>query len=87
MLNVIMLAIYNFVITCPYRDTFTRKVQEQENLGKNLRERQKYVRENQGQDLKQMKMWKVRICINGPYQLVKHEQIKNTINITNMTCK
>lgn len=39
------------------RDQFTKKIQEQENLGKNLRDKQKSVRENQAPNMKQMKMW------------------------------
>ena len=35
-----------------------RKVQEQENLGKGLREQQKSVRESQGDSMNQMKMWR-----------------------------
>lgn len=40
-----------------FRDQFTKKIQEQENLGKSLRDKQKAVRENQGPNMKQMKMW------------------------------
>ena len=41
-----------------FREQYTRKIQEQENLGKGLRERQKSVRENQEPLLHQMKMWR-----------------------------
>ena len=41
-----------------YREQYSRKIQEQENLGKGLREKQKYVRENHGPSMRQMKMWK-----------------------------
>ena len=41
-----------------HRELYQRKVQEQENLGKGLREQQKTVRENHGPSLRQMKMWK-----------------------------
>lgn len=41
-----------------FRELYQRKVQEQENLGKGLREQQKTVRENHGPSLRQMKMWK-----------------------------
>lgn len=40
------------------RDVYTHKIQKQENLGKNLRERQKMVRENHDPNMKQMKMWR-----------------------------
>ncbi|XP_031548749.1 intraflagellar transport protein 81 homolog [Actinia tenebrosa] len=40
-----------------WREQYTRKIQEQENLGKSLREKQKAVRESQGPNMKQMKMW------------------------------
>lgn len=40
-----------------FRDQFTKKIQEQENLGKSLRDKQKAVRENQAPNMKQMKMW------------------------------
>uniref|UniRef100_X1Z4C8 Intraflagellar transport protein 81 homolog n=1 Tax=Capitella teleta TaxID=283909 RepID=X1Z4C8_CAPTE len=41
-----------------YREQYTRKIQEQENLGKGLREKQKFVRENQSSNLGQMRMWR-----------------------------
>lgn len=41
-----------------FREQYSRKVQEQENLSKTLRDRQKYVRENQDDDIRQMKMWR-----------------------------
>ncbi|XP_071499018.1 intraflagellar transport protein 81 homolog [Diadema antillarum] len=40
-----------------FRDQYTRKLQEQENLGKSLREKQKAVKESHGPSMKQMKMW------------------------------
>lgn len=40
------------------RDQFTRKIQEQENLGKALRDKQKEVKETHGDAMKQVKMWK-----------------------------
>lgn len=40
-----------------FRDQYTRKIQEQENLGKSLREKQKMVKESHGPSMKQMKMW------------------------------
>ncbi|XP_065840482.1 intraflagellar transport protein 81 homolog [Oscarella lobularis] len=41
-----------------YRDLYTKKIQEQENQGKALREKQKAVRESHGPSMRQMKMWK-----------------------------
>lgn len=41
-----------------FRELYQRKVQEQENLGKGLREQQKTVRESHGPSMSQMKMWK-----------------------------
>ena len=40
------------------RDQLTRKIQEQENLGKALRDKQKEVKETHGDAMKQVKMWK-----------------------------
>lgn len=40
-----------------FRDQYTRKLQEQENLGKSLRDRQKAVKESHGPSMKQMRMW------------------------------
>ncbi|KXJ17310.1 intraflagellar transport protein 81 homolog [Exaiptasia diaphana] len=40
-----------------WREQYTKKIQEQENLGKSLREKQKAVRESHGPNMKQMKMW------------------------------
>ncbi|XP_072180227.1 intraflagellar transport protein 81 homolog [Diadema setosum] len=40
-----------------FRDQYTRKLQEQENLGKSLRDKQKAVKESHGPSMKQMKMW------------------------------
>jgi len=41
-----------------HREMYNRKIQEQETLGKNLRDRQKAVRENHVPSMKQMKMWR-----------------------------
>ncbi|XP_005106145.1 intraflagellar transport protein 81 homolog [Aplysia californica] len=41
-----------------FRETYSKKIQEQENLSRGLRERQKTVRENHEPNMKQMKMWK-----------------------------
>ena len=49
--------LYSFSFPCN-REQYTRKIQEQENLGKNLRERQKDVREKQDTNMKQMYMWR-----------------------------
>ncbi|KAK3730167.1 hypothetical protein QZH41_016003 [Actinostola sp. cb2023] len=40
-----------------WREQYTKKIQEQENLGKSLREKQRAVRESHGPNMKQMKMW------------------------------
>ena len=40
------------------RDQYTRKIQEQENLGKQLRDKQKEIRETHADSMKQVKMWK-----------------------------
>jgi len=40
------------------RDHYTRKVAEQENLGKALREKQKSLRENQESNATQVRMWR-----------------------------
>lgn len=40
------------------REQYTKKIQEQESLGKNLRDKQKSVRENQDTNVKQVKMWR-----------------------------
>ena len=39
------------------RDQYTQKIHEQENLGKALKEQQKYLRESHGPNMRQMKMW------------------------------
>ncbi|XP_068101352.1 intraflagellar transport protein 81 homolog isoform X2 [Hyperolius riggenbachi] len=39
------------------RDQYSKNIQEQENLGKKLREKQKLVRESHGPNMKQVKMW------------------------------
>ncbi|KAM9328911.1 intraflagellar transport protein 81 homolog [Gastrophryne carolinensis] len=41
-----------------FRDQYLKNIQEQENLGKKLREQQKLVRESHGPNMKQVKMWK-----------------------------
>ncbi|XP_059177446.1 intraflagellar transport protein 81 homolog [Physella acuta] len=41
-----------------FREVYSKKIQEQENLSRGLRERQKTVRENHEPNMKQMKMWK-----------------------------
>lgn len=41
-----------------FRETYSKKIQEQENLSRGLRERQKMVRENHEPNMKQMKMWR-----------------------------
>ena len=43
---------------CHCREQYSRKVQEQENLGKGLREKQRYIKENQEPHLEQMRQWK-----------------------------
>ena len=48
--------IYLHITFC--RETFVKKIQEQENLAKGLREQQKTVRESHGPSMQQMKMWK-----------------------------
>lgn len=40
------------------RDQFTRKIQEAENLGKSLRDKQKEIKESHSNSLNQVKMWK-----------------------------
>ncbi|XP_046546796.1 LOW QUALITY PROTEIN: intraflagellar transport protein 81 homolog [Haliotis rubra] len=40
------------------RDLFSKKIQEQENLSRGLRERQKMVRDNHEPNMRQMKMWR-----------------------------
>ena len=40
------------------RDQFTRKIQEQENLGKSLRDQQKVIQETHSDALRQVKMWR-----------------------------
>nr|XP_002126367.1 intraflagellar transport protein 81 homolog [Ciona intestinalis] len=41
-----------------FREIYSKKIQEQENLAKSLREKQKNVRENHNSDKQQMEMWK-----------------------------
>jgi len=40
------------------REQYGRRIQEQENLGKALRDKQKYLRENQDTSVAQMRMWR-----------------------------
>uniref|UniRef100_A0A2I3GQ00 Intraflagellar transport protein 81 homolog n=1 Tax=Nomascus leucogenys TaxID=61853 RepID=A0A2I3GQ00_NOMLE len=40
------------------REQYTKNIAEQENLGKKLREKQKFVRESHGPNMKQAKMWR-----------------------------
>ena len=40
------------------RDLYGKKLQEQEILGKSLREKQKFIRESHEPNLHQMKMWR-----------------------------
>ena len=40
------------------RDQFTRKIQEEENLGKELRDKQKEIRETHSDSMRQVGMWK-----------------------------
>lgn len=39
------------------RDQYTQKIHEQENLGKALKEQQKYIKESHTPNMRQMKMW------------------------------
>ena len=41
-----------------FREQYSKKVQEQENLGRTLREKQKYVRESHEPNQRQMTMWR-----------------------------
>lgn len=41
-----------------FREIYSKKIQEQENLSRGLRDRQKMVRDNHEPNMKQMKMWK-----------------------------
>lgn len=54
------------------RDQFTRKIQDQENLGKSLREKQKSIKDGHSGNLNQMAMWRdfqrimeMKLTING----------------------
>ena len=40
------------------REQYSRRIQEQENLGKALRDKQKYMRDNQDTSVAQMRMWR-----------------------------
>ncbi|GFO28200.1 intraflagellar transport protein 81-like protein [Plakobranchus ocellatus] len=41
-----------------HREIYSKKIQEQENMSRGLREKQKMVRENHEPNMKQMKMWR-----------------------------
>ncbi|GFO11516.1 intraflagellar transport protein 81-like protein [Plakobranchus ocellatus] len=41
-----------------FREIYSKKIQEQENMSRGLREKQKMVRENHEPNMKQMKMWR-----------------------------
>ena len=41
-----------------YSEQYGRRIQEQENLGKALRDRQKVLRDNQDTSVAQMRMWR-----------------------------
>ena len=56
------------------RDQFTRKIQEQENLGRGLRDKQRDIKDNHDFAIKQVKMWK---DLQRLFQ-VKHECFKRT---------
>ncbi len=53
--SAIAFTVYNLTFL---REMYTRKIQEQENLGKALREKQKSVKDNHEPSLHQMKMWR-----------------------------
>jgi intraflagellar transport protein 81 len=40
------------------REQYAKRIQEQENLGKNLRDKQKHLRDNQVDSTKHLKMWR-----------------------------
>ena len=40
------------------REQYSRRIQEQDNLGKALRDKQKYMRDNQDTNVAQMRMWR-----------------------------
>jgi len=45
-------------VICECREQYTRRIQEQENLGKALRDKQKFLRDNQDTSVAQMRMWR-----------------------------
>ena len=47
----------NEFVKCFHRELYTKKIQEQENQGKGLRDHQKGLRDNQDGSVKQVKMW------------------------------
>ncbi|XP_074658114.1 intraflagellar transport protein 81 homolog [Tubulanus polymorphus] len=58
-----------------FREIYTKKIQEQENLGKGLREKQKMVRENHTSNMVQMKMWKdIERLMECKQKCVKRQQ-------------
>jgi len=44
------------LLTCS--EQYSRRIQEQENLGKALRDKQKFMRDNQDTNVAQMRMWR-----------------------------
>lgn len=67
-----------------YREQYTKKIQEQENLGKSLREKQKTVRENHGPSIKQMKMWNdLAMLLECKQQCLKKSQSNSTAPVQN----
>ena len=49
---------YKIAFSVHFREQYVRKIQEQENLAKGLREQQKSVRDGQQGALHQMKIWR-----------------------------
>lgn len=52
------ISIHLFSLFHPPRETYLKKIKEQEILGKKLREEKKFLQDNQVPNLKQMKQWK-----------------------------
>lgn len=48
----------HLTVICECREQYTRRIQEQENLGKALRDKQKFLRDNQDTSVAQMRMWR-----------------------------
>lgn len=42
----------------PVRDIYAKKIQEQENLGRHLREKQKVVQDSHDANMRQLEMWR-----------------------------